>query len=136
MELLLNVVWITISLGVLCAFMSSRRSPTWVAHIPYVKALLALACGLMLLFPVISASDDLHPVQAVLEDASKRVQQAVGSVSPARASSPLSILPSLLAIYLFFAFSALRPWRPQTLAVRTLNRDRVPPDGRAPPSVY
>jgi hypothetical protein len=136
MELLLNLVWITISLSVFCAFVTRRRSPAWVAQVPYVRALLALACGVVLLFPIVSASDDLHPVQAVLEDASKRVQQAVGSVSPTRVSSRPSILPSLLAIYLLFACSALWPWRPRTLVVRVPSRDRIPPDGRAPPSVH
>jgi hypothetical protein len=135
MELLLNLVWMTLAVGVLCAFVSKRRSSTLIAPVPCVKALLALACGLVLLFPIISASDDLHPVQAVMEDASKRGQQAVGAVSLARNGPPVAILPALLTTQFLFALVAFRRWVPRSLAVSVLDRGRVPADGRAPPSV-
>jgi len=132
MELLLNLIWLTLALGALFAFVSRHRSFAQVAQVPYVRALLALSCGLVLLFPIISASDDLHPVQAVLEDASKRVQRAVGTVSLAPNSSSVAILSALLGLHLLFV--ALRCWCPLTLAVHVLDRDRNPADGRAPPS--
>ena len=135
MELLLNLIWLAVALGVLCAFVGKRRSSTLVAQVPCVKGLLALACGLVLLFPIISASDDLHPVQAVMEDASKRLQQAIGPVSLVRNGPPVAIVPGLLGVQLLFAFVALRRWRPQALAVSVLDRDLIPADGRAPPSV-
>jgi hypothetical protein len=135
MELLLNLIWMALAVGVLCAFASRRRSSPLIAQVPCVKGLLALTCGLVLLFPIISASDDLHPVQAVMEDASKRLQQVVGPVSPARNGPPVAILPALLAVQLSLALVVLRLWRPRTLAVSFFDRDRVPADGRAPPSV-
>jgi hypothetical protein len=134
MELLLNVIWITLALGVLWAFVSRRRSSVWTARVPYVKALLALAWGLVLLFPIISASDDLHPVQAVVEDTSKRVQQAVATVTLTPNSSSAVMIPMLLALHLLFALVALRRWRPSRAAVRVLDCERIPADGRAPPS--
>ncbi len=135
MELALNLIWMTLAVGVLCAFVSRRRSSTLIAQVPCVQALLALACGLVLLFPIISASDDLHPVQAVMEDASKRVQQAVGPVSPARNGAPVAILPALFTIHAIFALVVLRHWRPPTLVLSVLDRDTILADGRAPPSV-
>jgi hypothetical protein len=135
MELFLNLVWMTLVLGALCAFVIRRRSSTGMAQVPNAKALLALVSALVLLFPIISASDDLHPVQAVLEDASKRVQRAVGTVSPAPNSSSVAILSALLAMHLLFALVALWRWRPLTLAVRVPDRVRIPADGRAPPSI-
>lgn len=134
MELLLNLIWITLAMGSLCAFVSRRRSSTSTPQVPYLKALLALACGLVLLFPIVSASDDLHPVQAVMEDASKRVQQAFGPVSLARSGSQIAILPVLLAVHLVFSLVASWGCNPRTLSVRVLDRADIPADGRAPPS--
>ncbi len=134
MELLLNLIWLALALGAFCAFLSWRRSSTVIAQVPWVQAVLALACVVVLLFPIISASDDLHPVQAVMEDASKRLQQAVGPVSLARNGPPVAI-PALLAVQTFFALVALKHWCPRTLAINVLSRERIPADGRAPPSV-
>lgn len=134
MELLLNLIWMALAMGALCAFVSRRRSSNLTGQVPCVKALLALACGLVLLFPIISASDDLHPVQAVMEDASKRTQHAVGPASLARNGSPVASLPALFAVQLLFALVVFRHWRPRTLAVNVLDHDRIPADGRAPPS--
>src|SRR5271165_5934732 len=135
MELLLNLIWLALALGAFCAFLSWRRSSTVIAQVPWVQAVLALACGLVLLFPIISASDDLHPVQAVMEDASKRLQQAIGPVSLVRNGPPVAIFPALLPVQMLFALVALRLCRPQALAVSVLDRDLIPADGRAPPSV-
>jgi hypothetical protein len=38
--------------------------------------ILALACALVLLFPVISLTDDLHAEQAAMEDSSRSVMKA------------------------------------------------------------
>src|ERR1035438_2059956 len=74
MELLLNLLWVAMALAAFCVFTWKRRAASQLPKVPYAKALLGLACVLVLLFPVISASDDLHPTQAVLEDATKRIQ--------------------------------------------------------------
>jgi len=134
MELLLNLIWTALALSVLFAYVSTRRSSALIARVPCMKGLLALACGLVLLFPIISASDDLHPVQAVMEDASKRVQQAVGPVSLARNGPPVATFPALFVAQLLCTLVVLRQWRPRTLAVSVSDHDRIPADGRAPPS--
>jgi hypothetical protein len=133
MELLLNLIWIMLALGVFCAFARIRRSSKTIPQVPWAKAALALACGLVLLFPIVSASDDLHPVQAVMEDASKRLQQAVGQVSLEQSTSPVAIVPALLATQLLVLLVALGSCYPRALSRRLLDRAHIPADGRAPP---
>ncbi len=80
MEGLLNVLWLVIALGVVglwrtrwsAARASRRRRPS------FLHEAMALACALLLLFPVISLTDDLHPAFALAEDSvsSKRALQA------------------------------------------------------------
>lgn len=135
MELLLNLIWIALAMAALLAFTSRRVSSSRSRQGPYVKALFALACGLVLLFPIISASDDLHPVQAVLEDASRRVQRVVSPVSLAPDGISAAILPALVATNLFFALVTLQRRHPRTLGVRLVDRERTPIGGRAPPSI-
>jgi len=70
---------------------------------------LALACALVLLFPVISLTDDLHAEQAPMEDSSRSVMKARSLVQGClRASSshipaavvPASYLGAALCLYL------------------------------------
>ena len=97
MELLLNLIWIVLALVALFVFLQGRRVSSQISRVPYRRSLLALACGVLLLFPVVSASDDLHPAQAVIEEASKRVQLGVAPLHLLRASLPLFMLPATLA---------------------------------------
>jgi hypothetical protein len=135
-ELLLNLIWITLALGALCAFARSRRWSSQISQSGWRKALLALTCCMVLLFPIISASDDLHPVQAAVEDASKRVQLVLGAGSTVRTATPVAaILFAVFATYLLFAFSASWCRRPRATRVRLLDGERFPVPGRGPPSV-
>jgi hypothetical protein len=75
MELLLNLAWLMLALPAYCLW---RRDASKVSSL---QCLLALACALVLLFPVISASDDLHAMRAEMEDSSinKRTVRPAGS---------------------------------------------------------
>jgi hypothetical protein len=132
MELLLNLIWMSLGLLALLGFLRGRSVSSQLARVPYHKSLLALACGVVLLFPVVSASDDLHPSQAVLEEASKRVQLAVAPLHLLRASSALFMLP-LLAFCLMCAMATLLPWRSLASVKFALDGVIVPSAGRAPP---
>jgi hypothetical protein len=80
MELLLNLAWMLLALPAYWLWQRDARSGA-TRGVSSAQCLLALACGLVLLFPVISASDDLHGMQAEMEEssASKRaVRQAAG----------------------------------------------------------
>jgi len=80
MELLLNLVWMLL---VLPAYWLWRREAGARPErgVSSLQCLLALGCVLVLLFPVISASDDLHAMRAEMEDSStskRAVRQAGG----------------------------------------------------------
>jgi hypothetical protein len=79
MELLLNLVWILMALP---AYWLWRRGEgaRLARRVTALQCLLALGCVVVLLFPVISATDDLHAMRAEMEEsASKRtVRQAGG----------------------------------------------------------
>lgn len=133
MELLLNLIWLTLAVGALFAFVRGRRGSAWLAGVPYRKSLVAVACIAVLLFPIVSASDDLHPTQAVMEEASKRVR-VVAPLHLLRTSPPPPMLPALLALCLMCALVVLRPLHGIASTVRALEGEIVPSAGRAPPS--
>jgi hypothetical protein len=134
MELLLNLVWVAMALAAFSVFVRKRCAYSQPPNVPYAKALFALACVLVLLFPVVSASDDLHPTQAVLEDATKRVQQAVAPYQQVQAGLFTSMLPALLNVYLMFALVALHAWWPIACEAGVISRERTLHDGRSPPT--
>ncbi len=80
MELLLNLVWVLLALP---AWWLWRRGAGGRAarRLSALHGLLALVCALVLLFPVISASDDLHAMRAEMEDSSinKRTVRQAGN---------------------------------------------------------
>jgi hypothetical protein len=133
MELLLNLAWLILAVGSLFAFVRSRRRSARMAHVAYGTALIALACVVVLLFPIVSASDDLHPTQAVVEDASKKLQLAIAPLHLLRTIPPLFMLPATLTLCLFTP-ALVRAFRPAALTARVLDGAIVPSAGRAPPS--
>ncbi|HEY1659517.1 MAG TPA: hypothetical protein VGG14_14280 [Candidatus Sulfotelmatobacter sp.] len=76
MELLLNLAWLLL---VLPGYWLWRRS-TYSRHTNSRQCLLALGCAFVLLFPVISATDDLHAMRGEMEDplSCKRVVRPTG----------------------------------------------------------
>src|ERR1700683_4434217 len=82
MELLLNLAWMLLALPAYWLWRrdAGMRAARWVSS---VECLLALGCVLVLLFPVISASDDLHAMRAEMEDSSFS-KRTVGQASSAR----------------------------------------------------
>jgi hypothetical protein len=136
MELLLNLIWISLAVLAVFSFRRGRRASGQSARGSQRKALLALACGVVLLFPVISASDDLHPAQAVMEDASKKAQLTVTPLHLLRTSPSLPMLPAILTLCLMFALVVWQPWRLTALRACALDGAIVPSAGRAPPACW
>jgi hypothetical protein len=134
MELLLNLIWLAVATAALLVFMRRRIVSTSVSQVPVGSAFLALACMLFVLFPVVSASDDLHPTQAVLEDASKRVQHVIAPMSHSNGTAA-DMVPMLLAIYLLCALIVLQVWQPISRTAPVMFRARTPRAGRSPPSL-
>jgi hypothetical protein len=88
MELLLNLVWLTLALPALWLWRreasrrGSRRFDSW-------RCLVVLSSLLMLLFPVVSATDDLHAMRPELEESSlskRMLRPATGHKAQVRLS--------------------------------------------------
>jgi hypothetical protein len=86
MELLLNFLWLMLAVP---AFLIWRRQPPCLRgrgepHHP--RSFVLLGCLLVLLFPVVSASDDLHTASAEIEESGsfkRTIKQPPGAKSPA-----------------------------------------------------
>jgi hypothetical protein len=63
MELALNLVWLILALP---AFVVWRRQPASARN----SGVVLLGCLLVLLFPIVSVTDDLHPISAEIEECS------------------------------------------------------------------
>jgi hypothetical protein len=134
MELLLNLLWLLLVLP--AYWLWRKRTGMQQRGFSSGQLLLALGCLLVLLFPVISASDDLHAMRAEMEESaiSKRTVRAavcdrhagwVNRLQPPPAlmagASPLTV-PEAARYEICFPSSL-----PQ------LTRPRVSYAGRAPP---
>jgi len=99
MELLLNLLWFLLALltlGLWWYRTVSVRGRRCVDHLPQ---LMLLASVLVLLFPVVSATDDLHPLRPEMEECnpSKRLKQAVAQKSLSALSIVGALPPHLTA---------------------------------------
>jgi hypothetical protein len=134
MELLLNLAWVLLALPAYClwrqdavARLARRFSP--------LQGLLALACALVLLFPVISASDDLHAMRAEMEDSSsikRSVRQAASDkhsagVHRGHGASPLAAIVNWLPAAEITAFDGSVVDTAPLRGLCVLNAGRAPP---------
>jgi len=134
MELLLNLVWVLLALP---AWWLWRRGAGGRAarRLSALHGLLALVCALVLLFPVISASDDLHAMRAEMEDSSinkRTVRQAGNDKSSAWISRWLGPPAAVAGVARLVAPEA--GWlEVSVVRVSPLAGPRVFHGGRAPP---
>jgi len=83
MELLLNLVWLMLAVPAIWLW---RRKPVS-RKSPRLYCVLSLGCILIMLFPVISLTDDLHAMRQETEESSsspskRTVRQAAGDKAP------------------------------------------------------
>jgi len=129
MELLLNIFWLLL---VLPGYLLWRRHRDFSSS----RGVLALACMLVLLFPVISATDDLHALPQVMEESSPSRQRSVqqGAVHKAPAPNHFTFDPAQLVSVLLFSpghktgehVLAGKRLGPTTMVVR-IQASRAPP---------
>lgn len=76
MELVLNLLWVLLAI---VSFIAWRKHAYAGPRTKMLTSLLALGCVLVLMFPVISVTDDLHYSELAAEDAasSRKVLQAL-----------------------------------------------------------
>lgn len=88
MELLLNSCWLLLGVSAICIWHRQSHS---VRRGRSFACLLALSCTLILLFPVISESDDLHAMRQEMEESSAKVKAGESDRSghfPSRLHAP------------------------------------------------
>jgi hypothetical protein len=137
MELFLNLVWVLLALP---AYWLWRRDADVRGRrgIDSWQCLFALGCVMVLLFPVISATDDLHAMRAEIEDSaiSKRaVRQAAsdrGSAWINRLQSP----PATVASVDWRAVPEIGRLEVSDSSFSTLARPSAVNAGRAPPLLF
>jgi hypothetical protein len=131
MELLLNLAWLLL---VVPGYWLWRRRP-YSRHASSRQCLLALSCVFVLLFPVISASDDLHAMRAEMEDPSscKRVVRTAGDKHAAGVNRLQGVPGFVIST---FVLPVPEPGELQVSVPILSNATRVPVrySGRAPPS--
>ena len=130
MELLLNTIWLVLSLLLLGTFMHRRRR---IVNCSRCCAFVAIAFVLVLLFPFISASDDLHAAQFTNEEvaATKRLQRnssVVKHVVPHPPVLPVAVAPVVNPLALSSVM--VHP----IVDSRAANVYSASPEGRGPPS--
>lgn len=137
MELFLNLCWLSLLLPAWLLW-RQRTSSTGSANPGQSSGarplvfVCALGCALILLFPVISASDDLHAMRPEMEE-SKRASRhsshcACTSHAPAYASQP-SLLTAALPTPQFAQAGNVLPFESRTFGIFSAPA----PAGRAPP---
>ena len=138
MELLLNLLWLTLALPAIWMWWQQSVCGKDLRRFDRIRPFILFGCLLMLLFPVVSATDDLNSMRQEMEESSpskRLVQQAAGDKSVTRMSTA-GALPALI-----FPWSFGRDCRVcgqvVVLPVRLHSRTRFgKPSSRAPPLSY
>jgi hypothetical protein len=137
MELLLNLAWLLLALPAYWVWQKqadARLRRVRPNRVSSAQCSLALGCVLLLLFPVVSASDDLHAMRAEMEEStSKRAVRAASSDKTSAWTNRVQAPPAALAsAYALFAPDSTL-LGVSDCSVRPLTRSSLAHAGRAPP---
>ena len=86
MELFLNALWVALAVAAPLVWLSCYKGQ--LSRRDVVIALLAFGCIAILLFPVISATDDAHAIQAATEESNSH--KKLGAHFPGYSGCPLA----------------------------------------------
>ena len=132
LELLLNIVWVLVVTASLLVWRRFSSANEHSSRRP-VTALVALVCILVLLFPVISATDDLHVAEFAMEDSGRKVLRHLlpDSSSGIHASHAAFAPPvPLFCLAIPLALTVVPIQQPQLLSTSSYREsvsDRAPP---------
>ncbi len=133
-EFLLNLAWVLLAVPA-CWLWQRRARAQNDRRATSLQCLLALGCVLVLLFPVISASDDLHAMRAEMEDSSiskRTVRQAASDKASAlvnRLHGPAAVVAGAAGP----VADKIARLEPSVVSVSPLSRLFAFHAGRAPP---
>jgi hypothetical protein len=132
MELLLNLAWLLLALPAFWLWHGSRSAPRG-RKFTALQCLLALGCMLVILFPVVSATDDLCAMLNVMEEspASKRTIRQAGNdkASAWKWQSPPALAATAASI--FVGDQGRQPL--PVLGLSVSSAPAIARSGRAPP---
>jgi hypothetical protein len=133
MELLLNLAWVLLVLPAYWLWRQQARARR--EELTSLQRFTALACLLVLLFPVISASDDLHAMRAEMEEPgiSKRTVRAAATDKHSSWVNRLQGPPALVVKALWLSTPEIGLHRASTAFAPLMARPAVTHAGRAPP---
>lgn len=137
MELLLNLLWLMLALPAVWLWHRQVHSAEGLKHEKRLSFVLLLGCILILLFPVISASDDLHAMRSEAEESSpcnKLAKQLQVKTTQSHSAGDGAVL-ALFSTFVLHADQAQ-----ETLALVSLSLSSLPDHarsayGRAPPAL-
>jgi hypothetical protein len=102
LEVVLNIVWLLIALAAFLFWRpKGRETASARGLVGSFCRVVSLTTALVLLFPTISVTDDLHQEQAVMEDCSRSILKARELVDSHQRMGK-SLLPTLLAALPYF----------------------------------
>jgi hypothetical protein len=134
MELLLNLAWLLLAIPAYWLWRNSR--PANRRHgFSSLQCLLALGCALVLLFPVISATDDLHAMRAEIEESSvskrsmRQASSEKNSLPHTRLQSPPALLTGVAPLLVLTEFGGTYTYSVSLLpaALSLASAGRAPP---------
>jgi len=134
-ELLLNLAWLLLALPA-CWLWRRHVSARRAGKPSSAQALLSLGCLLVLLFPVISATDDLHAMRAEMEDSSisKRTVRQAASDRQSSSVNGSQKSAAMAASWEWWLAPQVRLLEVAVALVAPLNQRAFLRAGRAPPS--
>lgn len=135
MELLLNLAWLLLAAPAYWLWRSRvARAPREPASTA-LQCLLALGCVLILLFPVISATDDVHAMRCEVEEpgTNKRAVRAGGGEKNSSGVNRLQAPPAMVASAPGLTATATGRNEILAVALAPVAAPRVLRAGRAPP---
>ncbi len=132
MELLLNLGWLLLAMPALWLWRESVRTPCR-RRCSALQGIFCLACALVILFPVVSATDDLRVMRAEMEE-SPTSKRSIGHSSDDRGSGQKSqAQPALASAYYPVGLFELGWFGVAVKLVSNPTSPAVIRGGRAPP---
>lgn len=131
MELLLNLIWITV-VTLLCVGVWRNRLNGADPKHSWSVAAVAVVCIAALIFPAISLSDDLHIECTAIESPGKRIHQLIVNVE--QTGVVIALWTSMLLASIFSAQAKRNQFDTGEAATAAPLEGFLPPSlGRAPP---
>lgn len=132
MELLLNLAWLLLALPAYWLWRSSRYARTG-QLLTSLQCLLSLACMLVILFPVVSATDDLHVMRAEMEESPSTKRSICQKTTDKPAAAKFQTQPALAIAFTFVPLYELTWYSPRISPVLLAAVPSIQSIGRAPP---